>query len=216
MGSSRTRDRTSDPCIARWMLNPWTTKEARVIVLLTGVVWLILAVWGSGGCRDRCVWGAGMGLGCGVMGRVVKVDQWAKQKSQCVDRSWHPGFSGDLISQDFGVSSKWPDRRPQLKGSRAPSESAILNHCPRSGPTGEGWHRLEFKVKFLCSNSSKAWGNRLSHHLLLLLWPSPLSSVRHLRKSAVGAQQAFHRAGSGEGPAIPFQNGHPDWALQAL
>ena len=31
IGSSRTRDWTSVPCIARLILNPWTTREARVV-----------------------------------------------------------------------------------------------------------------------------------------------------------------------------------------
>ena len=78
MGSSSTRDRTSVPCIARGILNHWTTREAQVVVLLTDVVRLILVVWESGGCRGRvCVWGGwdGSGMWCdgeGCGGRSVR------------------------------------------------------------------------------------------------------------------------------------------------
>ena len=36
-GSSQTRDRTSVPCIVRWILNLWTTREAQTHGLLIGI-----------------------------------------------------------------------------------------------------------------------------------------------------------------------------------
>lgn len=45
---------------------------------------------------------------------------------------------GDVICQDLGVSPEWSDYRPQFTGPKVPSELAILNPGPRSGPAGEG------------------------------------------------------------------------------
>lgn len=63
-----------------------------------------------------------------------------KSESHCVGTeqltSW---VGGDLICQDLGVSPEWSDYRPQFKGPKVPpSELAILNPGPRSGPAGEG------------------------------------------------------------------------------
>ena len=47
---------------------------------------------------------------------------------------------------------------------------------------------------------------------LALTSPAVISQTPTLWKSAVGAQLAFHRAGSGDEPAIPFENGH-SWSV---
>lgn len=66
---------------------------------------------------------------------VVQADQTA---SVLAGQSSHPGVRGNPFCYDLGVSSEWSDCRPQFKGPRAPSESAILNHSPRSESAGEG------------------------------------------------------------------------------
>ena len=45
MGSNApTRDRTCIPCIARWILNHWTTKEVPVLFFIALLLWIL---WGS-------------------------------------------------------------------------------------------------------------------------------------------------------------------------
>ena len=44
VGSSQTRDQTHDPCIGRWILNPWTTREALLIYFGEDLVRLTLII----------------------------------------------------------------------------------------------------------------------------------------------------------------------------
>ena len=37
MGSSQTKDQTRGPCIGRWILNRWTTKEVLITVFLASL-----------------------------------------------------------------------------------------------------------------------------------------------------------------------------------
>lgn len=50
--SSQTRHPTCVPCIARWILSPWTTREVPLSVFVTRS--LVNCVEGNGGPRKRC------------------------------------------------------------------------------------------------------------------------------------------------------------------
>ena len=45
MGSSRTRDQTYDPCIGRWILNPWTTREVTPSLSVSGSLGVHLSLF---------------------------------------------------------------------------------------------------------------------------------------------------------------------------